>query len=107
MRYFIPSLILIALMASCRPSITGHWVNDSNDLAYHFQGDGQVTVTAFGNSSAARYRLVNGEVILTSPQGTVVLTLEDDQLIGPMAQRFTRQPITHASSQSKSTGERQ
>ena len=89
----IPLAVLIAVLASCRPSIAGHWANDDQDVAYHFRGDGQVTITALGSRATARYRVIDDQVIVTGPQGTVVLTLDDNELVGPMAQRFVKQPV--------------
>jgi hypothetical protein len=50
-----------------------------------------VHISVLGATVAAEYTLDGDRVLVTSPQGTVVLTHNDDRLYGPMGLELVRQ----------------
>lgn len=80
----------LLLMAACEPDVSGVWTEQAGLGTYEFMGDGQARITVLGTSVAARYLVDDDRVVVSSPQGTVVLTVRDDQLIGPMGLVLSR-----------------
>jgi hypothetical protein len=78
------------LLVACSPDVTGVWVDQSGVVSYEFQRDGQVQIVALGSVVTGEYSLDGAKVVLTSPQGTVVLTRKGDRLIGPMGAEMLR-----------------
>lgn len=80
---------LLALMA-CGPRISGTWEDAGGMTTYEFGPDGKASVSVLDTRVAAEYTLDGDKVLVTSPQGTVVLTRRDDHLYGPMGQVLVR-----------------
>ena len=86
--------LLLALGAgACRDAaISGTWRDREAGATYHFRDDGRVTVAVLEARVPAEYTLDGDRVLITSPQGTVVLKKREDRLYGPMGQELIRQP---------------
>ncbi len=84
--------LLLAAVAGCGDDLVGTYADDANVTRYTFAGDGAVTILVLGNEVAAEYRLDGNKVLVSSAQGTVVLTHRDDRLYGPMGLELIRQP---------------
>ena len=84
--------LLLALGAGgCRDAaISGTWQDRQEATTYHFRDDGRVTVSVLDASVPAEYTVDGDRVLVTSPQGTVVLKKREDRLYGPMGQELVR-----------------
>tara|TARA_R110002096_G_scaffold2619_5_gene13574 strand:- start:14216 stop:14497 length:282 start_codon:yes stop_codon:yes gene_type:complete len=78
-------------LIGCGDEIRGTYSDAAGVTQYAFGGDGQVTIQVLGTKVNAEYRLDDDKVLVSSAQGTVVLTLRDDRLYGPMGLELTRQ----------------
>ena len=85
-------LLLAATLAGCVDDPIGTWADDANVTRYAFLGDGVVTILVLGSKVDAEYRLDGDKILVSSAQGTVVLTRRDDRLYGPMGLELIRQP---------------
>jgi len=88
-----PAYLVLAtalLLAGCEGQLDGTWEEATGDLSYEFRPDGRVWIRALGSVVVGDYTLHGDRVVLTSPQGTVVLERRGDELSGPMGARFTR-----------------
>ena len=84
--------LLLFALAGCGDDLVGTYADDANVTRYAFSGDGTVTILVLGNEVAAEYHRDGDKVLVSSAQGTVVLTQRDDRLYGPMGLELTRQP---------------
>lgn len=84
-------LITLLAVAGCSRGITGTYVDEGGITRYAFSNDGNVQIHVLDASVAAEYRLDGDRVLITSGQGTVVLTRRDNRLIGPMGLELIRQ----------------
>lgn len=82
---------LLALPA-CGDGISGNYADDAGVTEYAFAGNGGVKISVLGAEVDAEYRLDGNKVLVSSAQGTVVLTRRDDRLYGPMGLELIRQP---------------
>lgn len=84
--------LLLALGAGgCRDAaLSGTWQDRQAETTYRFSDDGRVTVSVLDASVAAEYTVDGDRVLVTSPQGTVVLKRREDRLYGPMGQELVR-----------------
>lgn len=78
------------LISACGNSVSGTYADDGNVTAYEFHGDGRATISVLGTSVAAEYTIDDDKVLVTSPQGTVVLRRNGDHLYGPMGLELVR-----------------
>ena len=78
------------LLASCGTGLEGTWDDPSGAISYEFGTGGRVSIEALGNVVAGEYMVDGDRVLLTSPQGTVVLRREKDRLVGPMGAVLVR-----------------
>ncbi len=83
-------LMCVIALTGCSDRVIGTWQSDDGDVVYDVRGDGQVIVTLFGSTVAARYRRVDDALIVSGPQGTIVLDIEGDVLVAPTGLRLTR-----------------
>ena len=85
-------LVIAAIsLSGCGDKIRGTYSDAAGVTQYAFAGDGQVTIEVLGAKVNAEYRLDDDKVLVSSAQGTVVLTLRDDRLYGPMGLELIRQ----------------
>ncbi|MGB5353993.1 MAG: hypothetical protein WBN32_10320 [Woeseia sp.] len=86
-------LLLFAMpLAGCGDDLTGTYADDANVTRYDFAGNGAVTILVLGSEVDAEYRMDGDRILVSSAQGTVVLTRRDDRLYGPMGLELIRQP---------------
>ncbi len=87
----LPLVLLCALLTSaCEQRLDGTWDDPSGEISYEFRADGRVRIRALGSVVPGDYRLDGDRVVVTSPQGTVVLQRDGDELSGPMGARYLR-----------------
>ena len=79
------------LCACSTDNFAGIYEDSMGVTRYEFQRNGRVYMTVLGSTVAAEYRVDGARVLVTSPQGTLVLTLEDGRLLGPMGLELVRQ----------------
>lgn len=84
---FLGTLIGIS---ACSNRITGTYADDGNLTSYEFHRDGRATISVLGTTVAAEYQLDGDRVLVTSPQGTVVLRHAGDSLYGPMGLQLVK-----------------
>jgi hypothetical protein len=78
-------------LTACGAQFSGTYEDVSGVTRYHFMSDGSAQISALGSTVAADYILDGNRILLSSPQGTVVLTRKDDRLYGPMGLELLRQ----------------
>ena len=80
-------------LAACGGSggVSGTWRDTGGVTSYRFAPDGRATVAVLDTRIAAEYRLDGNRILVSSPQGTVVLTRRGNRLYGPMGQELVRQ----------------
>jgi hypothetical protein len=88
-RSYVATLLALA---GCSGSIAGTYEDTSGVTRYAFADNGDVQIHVLGTDVDAEYRLDGDKVLVTSAQGTVVLTRRDDRLVGPMGLELVRQP---------------
>jgi hypothetical protein len=80
------------LLAACGSSVSGTWTDDAGVTQYTFARNGNVTISVLGSNVEAEYHRDGDKILVSSAQGTVVLTRRDGDLYGPMGLRLVRQP---------------
>ena len=91
-RFTWVALIAVIALAGCgRDDLVGIFEDDLGLTRYEFLGKGQAHLTVLGATVVADYRLDGDQVLVTGPQGTLVLTRRDDRLYGPMGLELKRQ----------------
>ena len=92
MRLIASWIVLVgaALFAACSGGFSGTYADDGNVTRYTFAKSGAVRISVLGAEVDAEYRLEGDKVLVTSAQGTVVLTRRDGHLYGPMGLRLQR-----------------
>lgn len=93
----IPKWILLAgwtVVAGCGDGLSGTYSDDAGVTQYAFAGDGDVRISVLGSEVDAEYHLDGNKVLVSSAQGTVVLTRRDNRLYGPMGLELVRQSDT-------------
>jgi hypothetical protein len=81
----------LIVAASCSGAFSGTYADEAGITSYEFRADGRVHISVLGATVAAEYKIDGDRVLVTSPQGTVVLTRNDDRLYGPMGLELVRQ----------------
>ncbi|TVS17296.1 MAG: hypothetical protein EA417_07200 [Gammaproteobacteria bacterium] len=82
---------VITLVGCGRDDLVGAYEDDLGMTRYEFHGKGQAHLTVLGATVVAEYHLDGDRVLVTGPQGTLVLTRRDDRLYGPMGMELKRQ----------------
>lgn len=77
--------------AGCGDDFNGTYADEAGVTRYEFHPDGRTQIDVLGTTVLAEYRLDGDRVLVTSPQGTVVLTRSEDRLYGPMGLELVRQ----------------
>ena len=84
--------VALLLLAGCSNGIDGTYEDEAGVTRYAFARGGDVRIHVLGADVDAEYRVDGDKVLVTSAQGTVVLTRRDDRLIGPMGLELVRRP---------------
>ena len=92
-------MIWIGLAGCARDDLVGTFEDDLGMTRYEFLGKGRVNISVLGATVVAEYRLDHDRVLVTGPQGTLVLIRSDDELHGPMGLSLHR--ISRTSSDSR------
>jgi len=79
------------VLVGCSDPIAGTYADGAGVTQYVFSGDGDVRILILGAEVDAEYHLDDDKVLVSSAQGTVVLTRRDDHLYGPMGLELVRQ----------------
>ncbi|MCR9261049.1 MAG: hypothetical protein NXH95_15095 [Pseudomonadaceae bacterium] len=79
-------------LSSCSQGLSGVYTDELGTTAYDFRANDKVYITVLEVTVAADYTTHGNNIIVTSPQGTVVLAKQDNMLIGPMGQILRPQP---------------
>lgn len=85
------ALVGWVLIAGCSGGFSGTYADDGNVTRYTFAENGDVRISVLGAEIDAEYRVDGDKVLVSSAQGTVVLTFRDEDLYGPMGLRLKRQ----------------
>ncbi len=85
----------------CGSGLSGEYTDEMGLTHYQFEPDGRVFVSVLGTTSAGQYELDGDRVLLTGPQGTLVLTRRGENLEGPMGLKLikSRKPDPEAAAQ--------
>ena len=81
---------ICAILGACGNDLTGTYADEPGVTQYVFAGNGDVRISVLGSEVDAEYRLDGDKVLVTSAQGTVVLTRRDERLYGPMGLELSR-----------------
>ena len=84
------ALCLSSLIAGCHASVTGTYTDTSGVTEYEFRPDGKVFISVLGATVSGSYEVNAERVLITAPQGTVLLIRSEDSLHGPMGLELTR-----------------
>lgn len=86
------ALMAVLGLGACDAGLNGRYQDEQGTTIYEFNSDGRVYISVFGVTVPAEYSIDGNKVIVTSPQGTVVLSSEQERLFGPMGLELMRQP---------------
>lgn len=83
----IRSLVAIAALAAlggCDPRVAGIYEDASGATRYEFRAGGEVFISVLGTTVTARYEANAERILVSGPQGTIVLIRKNGLLEGPM-----------------------
>lgn len=79
------ALLALQLLAGCHPArLDGLYVDTSGITRYEFHEDGTVYISVLGAMVTGSYESNAERVLVTGPQGSVVLFRRGQRLHGPM-----------------------
>lgn len=84
-------LMGVLLIAGCGKDLDGTYVDRAGVTQYEFRPGGRARISVLGSTVSAEYTVDGDRVLVTSPQGTVVLKRDSDRLYGPMGLELVRQ----------------
>lgn len=82
---------LLCAATGCGGGFDGTYADEAGVTRYEFRRDGRTQIDVLGTTVFGEYRLDGNRLFVTSPQGTVVLTRNEDRLYGPMGLELVRQ----------------
>lgn len=85
-----PALVLGSLLAACGGGLSGKYEDALGTTRYEFTGDGRVYMSVLGIESAGQYEVDGERILLSGPNGSLVLSRDGDELIGPMGLKLRR-----------------
>lgn len=86
----LAGLCLTSALAGCSPPIAGTYTDTSGVTQYEFHPDGRVFISVLGATVSGSYEVNSERVLITAPQGTVLLIRGENSLQGPMGLELTR-----------------
>ncbi|HZD51496.1 MAG TPA: hypothetical protein VE175_00480 [Woeseiaceae bacterium] len=87
---FAPALALGSLLAACGSGFSGEYEDELGTTRYEFTADGRVYMSVLGIESVGEYEVDGKRVVLSGPNGSIVLSRDGDELIGPMGLKLHR-----------------
>ena len=88
-KYLIVAIAVI--LSACGSGLDGTYTDKDKMLSYTFKS-GKVIQSVIGVESEMDYKVEDGKVKITSPQGTTVMSiLEDGSIQGPMGIKLVKQ----------------
>lgn len=91
----------LAALAGCGQRVNGTYTDASGATSYEFRPGGEVFISVLGTTVTARYEANAERILVTGPQGTVVLIRKNGRLEGPMGLEL--RPRTQSTSTKTST----
>lgn len=85
-------LLASSTLGACARSPVGVYADASGATRYEFRPDGQVYISVLGTSVSGAYEANRERILISSPQGTLVLLRKADRLQGPMGLELLPQP---------------
>lgn len=87
-------LVLLAWLplSACVRAPAGVYADASGSTRYEFRPDGRVYISVFGTTVSGAYEANRERILISGPQGTVVLLRKADRLQGPMGLELLLQP---------------
>jgi hypothetical protein len=92
MRRLVIAIVLALPLAACDRGLSGTWQDTESDASYRFEPDGTASISVLGARVDAEYTVDGDKVLVSSPQGTVVLKMKEGRLYGPMGRELVRRP---------------
>ena len=89
---FLPLVAAGCLLGACGEKFTGVYANMDGSTRYEFLADGKVHVSVLTAHVTGEFEVTRDRVLVTSPQGVLLLVRQDDRLVGPMGLELSRQP---------------
>lgn len=86
----LTAILLLCAACGCERGLSGIYEDESGVTRYAFAANGSVHIAVLGSRVDAEYRLDGDKVLVSSAQGTVVLTRRDGRLYGPMGLELVR-----------------
>ena len=83
----VAAILVVATLATlwgCGPRVDGVYVDASGATQYEFRPGGEVFISVLGTTVTAQYEVNAERILVSGPQGTVVLIRKDGRLEGPM-----------------------
>lgn len=80
----------ILLAAGCGNELSGTFEDEAGITSYEFEPNGRARISVLGATVAAEYTRDGDRILVTSPQGTVVLRQSGDTLYGPTGLELVR-----------------
>jgi len=90
-RIVIVLMGFLLLASGCSNDLPGTYADRAGVTQYEFRPDGSARISVLGSTVSAEYTVDGNRVIVTSPQGTVVLKRDSQRLYGPMGLELVRQ----------------
>src|SRR5690606_16438163 len=83
-------LSTLLLASACGRDVSGLYTDLTGVTQYEFSSDGKVYISVFGATVSGTYEVASDRVLVTTPQGTVVLLRKHGRLEGPMGLELAR-----------------
>lgn len=74
----------LACLGACGPRVAGVYVDASGATQYEFRPGGEVYISVLGTTVTAQYEVNAERVLVSGPQGAIVLIRKHGRLEGPM-----------------------
>ena len=92
MRRVALAILLALSFAGCERDMSGTWQDADGEVSYRYEPDGKASISVLGARVAAEYTIDGDRILVSSPQGTVVLKSKEGRLYGPMGRELSRRP---------------
>ncbi|RZT11260.1 hypothetical protein SAMN05216319_0259 [Duganella sp. CF402] len=89
MKKLLATSLIALLLTACGSKVSGKYGNDM--VRYDFHSDGTVDQLAMGMQVRMKYKLEDKNVILETPQGSMIYVLQDDGSLQTPMGKLTKQ----------------